>query len=132
MKDDRDVALSWLRKAHSDLENAQLCLSAGKSLDTACFHCQQAAEKSLKAHLIANQVTFPFIHDLKRLLDLCTKLDSAFVVLESDALRLTPYAVATRYDDAFWPDAAEVQEALDSARRVSRAVQERLSSGYME
>ena len=68
MKDDRDVALGWLRKADSDLANAELCLAAERSLDTACFHCQQAAEKSLKAYLIANNAKCPFIHDLKRLL----------------------------------------------------------------
>jgi hypothetical protein len=38
MKDDRDVALGWLQKTDSDLANAELCLAAGKSLDTACFH----------------------------------------------------------------------------------------------
>ncbi len=101
MKDDRDVVFGWLRKADSDLTNAELCLAAGKSLDTACFHCQQAAEKSLKAYLIANKAEFPFIHDLKRLLAFCLQLDSAFDAFTADVLRLTPYAVATRYDDAF-------------------------------
>ena len=125
MKDDRDVALGWLRKADSDLANAELCSVAGKSLDTACFHCQQAAEKSLKAYLIANKAEFPFIHDLKRLLDRCSLLDSAFDSLAADALCLTPYAVATRYDDAFWPDSVEAEEALDSARKIRRFVQER-------
>jgi hypothetical protein len=42
-------------------------------------------------------------------------------------LRLTPYAVATRYDDAFWPDLEEVQEALHSAHAIRRFVQERFS-----
>jgi len=50
MKSDHDVAVGWMRKAQSDLTNAELCLSAGKALDTACFHCQQAAEKALKAY----------------------------------------------------------------------------------
>jgi HEPN domain-containing protein len=127
MKDNRDVALGWLRKADSDLANADLCLAAEKSLDTACFHCQQAAEKSLKAYLIAKKAEFPFIHDLKRLLDVCSQLDSAFDAFTTDVLRLTPYAVATRYDEAFWPDIAEVQEALDSARAICRFVRERFS-----
>jgi HEPN domain-containing protein len=125
MKDDRDVAHGWLRKADSDLANAELCLAAGKSLDTACFHCQQAAEKSLKAYLIANKAEFPFVHDLKRLLDVCSRLDPAFDALAADALRLTPYAVATRYDEAFWPELEEVQEALNSVRAIRRFVQGR-------
>ena len=127
MKNDRDVALGWLRKADSDLANAKLCLAAGKSLDTACFHCQQAVEKSLKAYLIANKAEFPFIHDLKRLLDDCSQFDPAFDALAADALRLTPYAVVTRYDDAFWPEPEEVQEALNSAHAIRSFVQDRLS-----
>lgn len=126
MKGDRDVALGWLRKADSDLANAQLCLAAGEALDTACFHCQQAAEKSLKAYLITKNVEFPHIHDLKRLLDYCSLVDPTFDTLTAAAMCLNPFAVSTRYDDAFWPDSAEVQESLDLARAVRRFVQERL------
>ena len=50
-----------------------------------------------------------------------------FDALAADALRLTPYAVATRYDDAFWPEPDEVQEALNSARAIRGFVQERFS-----
>ncbi|MFA5343953.1 MAG: HEPN domain-containing protein [Kiritimatiellia bacterium] len=37
------------RKGDSDLANARMCVDAGRALDTACFHAQQAAEKYLKA-----------------------------------------------------------------------------------
>ncbi len=125
MKGNTDVAQAWLRKADSDLSNAELCLAAGKALDTACFHCQQAAEKAIKAYLIAENVEFPFIHDLKRLLDCCSRKDPAFEVLIPAALRLNPFAVLTRYDDAFWPGPEEVQEALESARAIRQFIQER-------
>jgi HEPN domain-containing protein len=124
-KGDRDVALAWLRKADSDLANAELCLAAEKALDTACFHCQQAAEKSLKAYLIAKNVQFPLTHDLKRLLDHCSRIDPTFGPLTESTLELNPFAVVTRYDDAFWPEAEEVQAALESARKIRRFVQER-------
>ena len=124
-KGDRDVALAWLRKADSDLANAELCLAAGKALDTACFHCQQAAEKSLKAYLIAKKVEFPLTHDLKRLLDHCSRIDPAFGTLTAAALGLNPFAVVTRYDDAFWPEPEEVQQALDAARAIRQFVQAR-------
>jgi hypothetical protein len=66
-------------------------------------------------------------HDIKRLLDFCSQIDPSFDEFTPQALRLTPYAVATRYDDAFWPDIKEVQEALDSARAIRRFVQERIT-----
>ncbi len=100
---------------------------AGKALDTACFHCQQAAEKALKAYLIANSVEFPFVHDLKRLLTYCSSIDPAFDVLTPPALLLTPFAVLTRYDDAFWPESEEVKAALEAARAVRAFVQERFT-----
>ena len=59
MKNNHDVALGWLRKADSDLKNAELCLAADEALDTACFHCQQAAEKAIKAFLIDRSLNFP-------------------------------------------------------------------------
>lgn len=129
MKNNRDVAVGWMRKADSDLSNAEMCLAAAKSLDTACFHCQQAAEKALKAYLIANSAQFPLTHDLKRLLDHCSRVDPGFATLESLALGLNPFAVLTRYDDEFWPEPEEVEEAVRAARTIRQFVEERLSAG---
>ena len=39
------------------------------STNTACFHAQQAVEKSLKALLTSWGIAFPKTHDLTRLLD---------------------------------------------------------------
>lgn len=51
MSGQADLARGWLRKADSDLEAARAIIETGKSLDAACFHAQQAAEKALKAIL---------------------------------------------------------------------------------
>lgn len=126
MKSNHDVATGWLRKADSDLKNAELCLAADEALDTACFHCQQAAEKALKAFLIERNLKFPLVHDLKRLLDCCLPGDSAFKALEPLALQLNPYAVQTRYDDEFWPDLDEVRDAVASAKSIRQFVQDRM------
>ena len=48
---EREYVLAWLKKADSDLKNAELVLSAADEhppYDTVCFHCQQAVEKYLK------------------------------------------------------------------------------------
>lgn len=53
----------WLLKADHDLRSAR-CLMSGDGeplLDTAVYHCQQAAEKALKAYLTAHNVVFPKI-----------------------------------------------------------------------
>jgi HEPN domain-containing protein len=44
MKEKADLVRGWLRKAASDVVSMEATLGAG-SLDGACFHAQQAAEK---------------------------------------------------------------------------------------
>ncbi|MBC7335125.1 MAG: HEPN domain-containing protein [Clostridia bacterium] len=48
----RDEALRWLRQAEYDLDDAKF-KADGKRYNVACFLCQQAAEKALKAYLIS-------------------------------------------------------------------------------
>ena len=118
MKNNGDLAQEWLRKADSDFANAELCISNAVALDTACFHCQQAAEKSLKAWLIAHDIQVEKIHELKELIALCAPIEPGFSELLPDANTLTPYAVERRYDSRFWPSLDEVQTALERARRI--------------
>ena len=49
----RELVFGWLTKARHDLASARL-LGSGSSpvLDTAIYHCQQAAEKALKGFLL--------------------------------------------------------------------------------
>jgi len=123
-----DLVRGWLLKAESDLTNAELCLDAGKALDTVCFHSQQAAEKFIKACLIAHGIAFPFIHNLEKLIELGAKHDPDFISIKSLGQELTPYAVELRYDDEFWPAAATASQALDAALTIKQFVMGRLPS----
>jgi len=59
----------WVRKAESDLRVARNEAAApNPERDAVCFHCQQAAEKYLKAILCEQGQHIPRIHDLLRLL----------------------------------------------------------------
>jgi HEPN domain-containing protein len=51
MSDQTDLARGWLRKSCSDLAAARRILSGEGPYDTACFHSQQATEKTFKALL---------------------------------------------------------------------------------
>lgn len=51
-----ELAEAWLAKSRSDLATARLLILGHEPyLDTGCYHCQQAAEKALKAWLTANE-----------------------------------------------------------------------------
>ncbi len=125
MRGNGDVARGWLAKGESDLTAAELCVEANRALDAACFHSQQAAEKFLKAWLIAHETEFPFVHDLQRLLSLCAGIDPRFASAEAEALLLTPFAVEMRYRANLWPTHAEATAAWAAAKRVRQLVMDR-------
>jgi HEPN domain-containing protein len=117
MKGNNDLVRGWLRRAASDVVSMEATLHAG-SLDGACFHAQQAAEKYLKAFLIYHSMAFPHTHNLKDLVELCGTIDPSFHSLASQAASLTPYAVRARYDDSFWPTMDLAEEARAAALAV--------------
>ncbi len=89
----------------------------------ACFHWQQAAEKALKAFLVAHNDDPPRTHDLVRLLRRCESrgLDAAELI--DDCAELSRHAVAGRYPDEPdpLPEGTDVT-AEAAARRVVAAV----------
>ncbi len=55
----------WVRKAEQDWEAARkLAAETPPPRDVVCFHCQQAAEKYLKALLQENGLVVPKTHQL--------------------------------------------------------------------
>lgn len=86
----------WLRNARSDLALAGMRKTKAVLYEHLCFHAQQAAEKALKAVLVAEGIRFPRTHDLAYLLDL---LPSHATVPPSliDLALLTKFAVLQRY-----------------------------------
>lgn len=108
---------AWLLKARRDLDSARrLVLGSPPYRDTAVYHCQQAAEKSIKALLAARGIRFPRSHDLTLLVSLAAGVLSDVPGLAEAAAVLTPYATLYRYPDAVMePDDADVAEALELA-----------------
>ena len=108
----------WLRYAYSDLELAKLSPPPGVLLEGLCFHAQQAAEKALKAVLVAHETPFPKTHSIRMLLDLLP--EDLYVPEEiEDAASLTDYAVMIRYPGDTEPvDEEEYREAISLAEAV--------------
>ena len=112
----RELVLGWLTKAKHDLASARL-LGSGSSpvLDTAIYHCQQAAEKALKAFLLYHGEPFGKTHDLEVLVKLAAQIDAGFSSWQDVAIALTPYATQYRYPGVADPDIAEFKRAFDHA-----------------
>jgi HEPN domain-containing protein len=123
----QELTKEWVDKAESDFYSADLLLHAGEVPvpDYACFHCQQCAEKYLKAYLQEHAIEFERKHDLIPLLNLCMRLDTEFQALEEDLYNLDRYAVIVRYPGIIIK-ATTAEEALKSADRVQAFVRKKL------
>ena len=116
----KDLVSKWIKKAEDDLLTVERELSFEDPVtQTICFHCQQAAEKYLKAFLVYHQIYFPKTHKITELLQLCAAIDSAFIDQLQDADNLTDYAVEIRYPDIWLePSIAETKDAFEMAKNV--------------
>ncbi len=118
-----ELANQWIKKAKNDLLNADNNLKSTEvPYDTVCFHCQQAAEKLLKAYLSYYEEITPRTHDLLALLESILKIQNSVYSLreiKDYLVILNPYAVEIRYpDDWSMPTPEDTQEARDAAGHI--------------
>lgn len=109
-----EVADLFLSKAASDLSAARaLASDSDQQDDVVGFHAQQAVEKSLKAVLAGRGFEIPRTHDLDLLTRLVASGPNKFPGELGEAKELTPWGVATRYDD--------IEATLDRSAAVAVA-----------
>jgi HEPN domain-containing protein len=115
---------NWLIKALHDLATARKAASEPDPyLDTAIYHCQQAAEKAVKAFLAFRDQPLQRTHDVELLLSLAIPMEPGFAAWVDAAERLTRYATQFRYPaDVMEPDPDEFDQALRDAEGLYRFV----------
>ena len=92
-----ELVRRWLDAARADLMAARNCVDGPHYLPgIAAYHCQQAAEKLVKAVLIHRGMEPARSHDIDTLIGRLPEADPSRQTLE-DLGRFTPYAVAFRY-----------------------------------
>ena len=116
----------WLNRARSNLARARTRL-AEVYFEDLCFDAQQAAEKALKALLIARSMRFPFVHDIGDLVGRLERNGERIPEEVREAVLLTDYAVETRYPGPTEAvEEPEYVQAVALAEAVVRWVEERL------
>ena len=110
----------WLRHARSDLAIAGTRKSRRVLYEHQCFHAQQAAEKAIKALLVAHDISVLRSHDLAFLLAQLP-CEIALPVALVDLPLLTKYAVQLRYPGETVP--VRVKEYRTALRLATRAVE---------
>lgn len=123
----RAITEEWVFKAEDDFRAAEGLLYEIRPpvVDAACFHCQQCAEKYVKAYLEERTIEFPRNHNLMQLLDLCIRQDESFETLRRSLQALEHYAVSIRYPGLSVPfDLGE--DAYKDAMRIRKFVRKKL------
>ncbi len=105
--------------------------------DVICYHAEQAAEKYLKAFLVANDIEIKKfqIHDIDRLLVECASIDPEFEKLSNMGIgKLTDYGIEIRYpsdydlyDNINMPSVEETKKAIFLSKTVVNFVQEKIN-----
>ena len=120
---------AWLAKANNDLRGAEVDLAADPPLiEDSLFHCQQAAEKAMKAFLTAHNVVFRKTHDLDELASACEQIDTSLKVILNPIRDLTVFAWEFRYPGSDEPPPhAEAFEMFLLAQAAVHELRKRLS-----
>jgi len=134
MKPSRETALRWLYQAEHDLAIARGHQERGDYSD-ACFMAEQAAQKVLKAFLIARGQRSVPIHSVAQLAERCARLDPDFTSHIIPGRILDQYYIPTRYPDALAPPAVpfesytqeQGEKAVAAAEAIATLVLQKLS-----
>jgi HEPN domain-containing protein len=119
-------AAQWVRYAEEDLLGARALAIASQPLrNLVCFHCQQSAEKYLKALVQDLGLVVPRTHDLEELLDLLLPHDATLAKRRRGLRSLTRYAVGFRYP-GIRATTRQMQAALRETGIVRRELRLRL------
>ena len=127
MKNESDVK-EWIRFADMDVLSANHLneIQYPKPLEIICYHCQQAAEKMLKALIIANDGELQKTHDLGLLTDILSEFVTFPENVLNSADELTPYGVKIRYPQELNIEESHVTKALSNMKTVYDFVAEKI------
>lgn len=115
----RPETLEWVEIAEEDFQTSsrEAAVTDAPNFSAVCFHCQQSAEKYLKAVLTEHSIYFPKTHDLEILLaSVCTVAPEA-TSLSQAAKALTGYGIDVRYPGGR-PGVTEAEKALADCATV--------------
>ena len=118
--DKKELIKEWLKKSEHDLGTAKIIfLNKPEYSDTICFHCQQAAEKSLKAIWIKYGIKIIKTHDLLYLLDKISEIEEVESRIYGYCEVLNDFSIEIRYPgEIIEPTKEEVMEAIEVTDKI--------------
>ena len=117
----------WIEKAEGDYRTAlrERRVRRRPNHDAVCFHAQQCIEKYLKALLTEDETSFPKIHDLVKLGEMCFQSTPELKSVEADLDLLSRYSIAFRYPGAIATQ-DEAKAALKAVEKIRKLIRNSL------
>ena len=126
----------WLSFSETDLGVARHLYESyhPKPLEIICYHCQQSAEKAIKAVIIANgaQGGMPKLHDLSFLLNQIKNMAEIDERYYDYADTLTPFGVSVRYPSELALEDRHATTAIQYASEILAWAKEACTSSDEE
>ena len=120
----KPLTSEWIEKAEADFISAKREFRARKqpNYDATCFFAQQCIEKYIKARLQEAEIEFGKTHDLVKLLELVSVVETLWELYRPTFRPISTYAVNFRYpgESASKEEAAEVLKICRDFRKVAR------------
>ncbi len=107
----------WVEKAEDDLLAAGLLITDNELYAPCAFHCQQCAEKILKAYILFSKKQLLDGHNLSWLCRQAQTVDPSFEQWLDECVALNHYYIESRYPSDFSP--APTQAEIASALRMA-------------
>ena len=125
---DAEFVVPWIQRAENDISAARYLAENmhPKPIEIVCFHCQQAAEKYLKAFLVWNDQEPPKTHDLIELTKLCSNFNEGVLSLSPKCEYLVPFATRTRYPGTSDLRDEDISKALAYAHDIIELVKTKM------
>jgi HEPN domain-containing protein len=133
MNTNNPVVGEWIYLAQMDYDYA---LKSAETfhpvpVEIICFHCQQSAEKILKAYIAANGETPAKTHDLVALIKRCKRYLSDFDNYSALCYTLTTYVSDTRYPPKLSLNESDMKLALNNTHKILEFTKSKLKElGY--
>ena len=133
----------WLVFARTDFDSAKYLDNAPfhpRPLNVICYHCQQAAEKAVKALIVyfGSQGGMPKVHDISFLMNQIKNIvrkekgielgDDLLLIADS----LSKYGVAPRYPNEIEVDDRQVKKALTDSEAILKWVEDVIAAKQVQ
>jgi len=121
--------LEWIELAEQDLNSGIYLMNmVPKPLEIICYHCQQSAEKYLKAFLVKNEEQIVRTHDLTVLHLKCKTIDSDIDKIKKECANLTNFSVNIRYPFHIELKENDAKMAIENSKKIKRLIEYKLKT----